>query len=70
LRQLGCGPLDEVAAEYAGPKRFAFEPVLRLQVELAHVALVVDDYDEVIAFDIEKLGCRWVQDAPKSETER
>lgn len=38
--------------------------------ELAHIALVVDDYDEAIAFYTEKLGFRLVQDTPQSETKR
>ncbi len=41
-----------------------------MRQELAHVALVVDDYDEAIAFYTEKLGFRLVQDTRQSETKR
>lgn len=37
---------------------------------LAHVALVVDDYDEAIRFYTEKLGFRLVEDTVLSETKR
>lgn len=41
-----------------------------MRQELAHIALVVDDYDEAIAFYTEKLGFRLVQDTPQSDTKR
>lgn len=41
-----------------------------MRQELAHIALVVDDYDEAIAFYTQKLGFRLVQDTPQSATKR
>lgn len=37
---------------------------------VAHIALVVDDYDEAIRFYTEKLGFTLVEDTPQSETKR
>ncbi len=37
---------------------------------LAHLALVVEDYDDAIAFYTEKLGFTLVEDTPMSETKR
>lgn len=37
---------------------------------LAHLALVVADYDEAIAFYTQKLGFRLLEDTPLSETKR
>ena len=35
---------------------------------IAHIALVVDDYDEAIAFYTQKLGFQLLEDTPLSET--
>ena len=37
---------------------------------IAHIALVVDDYDEAIRFYTEKLGFTLLEDTPQSETKR
>ncbi|HEY0097885.1 MAG TPA: VOC family protein [Pyrinomonadaceae bacterium] len=37
---------------------------------IAHIALVVDDYDEAIKFYTEKLDFTLVEDTPQSETKR
>lgn len=37
---------------------------------IAHIALVVDDYDEAIKFYTEKLGFTLLEDTPQSETKR
>jgi catechol 2,3-dioxygenase-like lactoylglutathione lyase family enzyme len=37
---------------------------------IAHIALVVDDYDEAIKFYTEKLGFTLIEDTPQSETKR
>ncbi|GAB3710779.1 VOC family protein [Spirosoma flavus] len=37
---------------------------------LAHIALVVDDYDEAITFYTQKLGFTLVEDTPLSKTKR
>jgi catechol 2,3-dioxygenase-like lactoylglutathione lyase family enzyme len=37
---------------------------------IAHVALVVADYDEAIEFYTEKLGFTLIEDTPQSETKR
>ncbi|HOY17742.1 MAG TPA: VOC family protein [Haliscomenobacter sp.] len=37
---------------------------------IAHIALVVDDYDEAIAFYTQKLGFQLLEDTPLSETKR
>jgi Lactoylglutathione lyase and related lyases len=37
---------------------------------IAHIALVVDDYDEAIKFYTEKLGFMLLDDTPQSETKR
>ena len=37
---------------------------------IAHIALVVDDYDEAIAFYTEKLGFALLEDTPQSATKR
>jgi catechol 2,3-dioxygenase-like lactoylglutathione lyase family enzyme len=37
---------------------------------IAHIALVVDDYDEAIKFYTEKLNFTLVEDTPQSETKR
>ncbi|MEO6588777.1 MAG: VOC family protein [Pyrinomonadaceae bacterium] len=37
---------------------------------IAHIALVVADYDEAIAFYIEKLDFELIEDTPQSETKR
>jgi catechol 2,3-dioxygenase-like lactoylglutathione lyase family enzyme len=41
-----------------------------MQQELAHIALVVADYDEAIAYYTRKLLFRLVEDTPLSETKR
>jgi catechol 2,3-dioxygenase-like lactoylglutathione lyase family enzyme len=38
--------------------------------QIAHIALVVDDYDEAIQFYTQKLGFSLVEDTPQSETKR
>jgi catechol 2,3-dioxygenase-like lactoylglutathione lyase family enzyme len=38
--------------------------------QIAHIALVVADYDEAIKFYTEKLGFELVDDTPQSETKR
>lgn len=37
---------------------------------LAHVALLVRDYDEAIAYFVDRLGFRLVEDTPRSATKR
>ena len=37
---------------------------------IAHIALVVDDYDEAISFYTEKLDFTLIDDTPQSETKR
>lgn len=37
---------------------------------IAHIALVVRDYDEAIEFYTEKLGFELIEDTPQSETKR
>jgi len=37
---------------------------------IAHIALVVDDYDEAIKFYTEKLNFTLLEDTPQSETKR
>ena len=37
---------------------------------IAHIALVVDDYDEAIEFYTEKLNFKLLDDTPQSETKR
>jgi catechol 2,3-dioxygenase-like lactoylglutathione lyase family enzyme len=41
-----------------------------MKQSIAHVALVVNDYDEAIEFYTEKLGFRLVEDTAQSETKR
>lgn len=41
-----------------------------MKQSIAHLALVVADYDEAIAFYTEKLGFELVEDTPLSETKR
>jgi catechol 2,3-dioxygenase-like lactoylglutathione lyase family enzyme len=41
-----------------------------MKQSIAHVALVVDDYDEAIKFYTEKLGFTLIDDTPQSETKR
>ena len=38
--------------------------------QLVHIALVVNDYDEAIAFYTQKLGFTLIEDTPLSETKR
>jgi catechol 2,3-dioxygenase-like lactoylglutathione lyase family enzyme len=38
--------------------------------EIAHIALVVDDYDDAIRFYTDKLGFELLDDTPQSETKR
>lgn len=41
-----------------------------MKQSIAHIALVVDDYDEAIEFYTKKLNFRLVEDTPQSETKR
>ena len=41
-----------------------------MKQSIAHVALVVDDYDEAIKFFVGKLDFTLVEDTPQSETKR
>jgi catechol 2,3-dioxygenase-like lactoylglutathione lyase family enzyme len=41
-----------------------------MKQSIAHIALVVDDYDEAIKFYTEKLDFTLVEDTPQSETKR
>ncbi len=41
-----------------------------MKQQIAHLALVVRDYDEAIEFYTEKLGFELVDDTPQSETKR
>jgi catechol 2,3-dioxygenase-like lactoylglutathione lyase family enzyme len=41
-----------------------------MKQSIAHIALVVDDYDEAIKFYTEKLDFRLLEDTPQSETKR
>jgi catechol 2,3-dioxygenase-like lactoylglutathione lyase family enzyme len=41
-----------------------------MKQSIAHIALVVDDYDEAIKFYTEKLNFRLIEDTPQSETKR
>ncbi|MGI8882853.1 MAG: VOC family protein [Pyrinomonadaceae bacterium] len=41
-----------------------------MKQSIAHIALVVADYDEAIAFYTEKLGFELIADEPQSETKR
>jgi catechol 2,3-dioxygenase-like lactoylglutathione lyase family enzyme len=41
-----------------------------MKQQIAHIALVVADYDEAIKFYTEKLGFEVIDDTPQSETKR
>jgi catechol 2,3-dioxygenase-like lactoylglutathione lyase family enzyme len=41
-----------------------------MKQSIAHIALVVDDYDEAIKFYTEKLDFELLEDTPQSETKR
>jgi catechol 2,3-dioxygenase-like lactoylglutathione lyase family enzyme len=41
-----------------------------MKQQIAHIALIVDDYDEAIRFYTEKLGFVLLEDTPQSETKR
>lgn len=41
-----------------------------MKQSIAHIALVVEDYDDAIAFYTEKLGFELIDDTPQSETKR
>ncbi|MBC7932000.1 MAG: VOC family protein, partial [Rubrivivax sp.] len=41
-----------------------------MKQSIAHIALVVDDYDEAIKFYTEKLGFTLIEDTVQSETKR
>ncbi len=43
---------------------------LFMKQNIAHIALVVEDYDEAIAFYTEKLGFELIEDTSQSETKR
>lgn len=44
--------------------------VVIMKQSIAHIALVVDDYDEAIKFYTEKLDFTLIEDTPQSETKR
>lgn len=44
--------------------------VVIMKQSIAHIALVVDDYDEAIKFYTEKLDFTLLEDTPQSETKR
>lgn len=44
--------------------------VVVMKQSIAHIALVVDDYDEAIKFYTEKLDFTLLEDTPQSETKR
>jgi catechol 2,3-dioxygenase-like lactoylglutathione lyase family enzyme len=41
-----------------------------MKQSIAHIALVVEDYDEAIKFYTEKLGFELIEDTPQTETKR
>ncbi|MGI8469905.1 MAG: VOC family protein [Pyrinomonadaceae bacterium] len=41
-----------------------------MKQSIAHIALVVEDYDEAIEFYTEKLDFKLIEDTPQSETKR
>jgi len=41
-----------------------------MKQEIVHIALVVDDYDDAIAFYTQKLNFTLIDDTPQSETKR
>lgn len=41
-----------------------------MQQQIAHIALVVEDYDEAISFYVNKLNFVLLEDTPQSETKR
>ena len=41
-----------------------------MKQSIAHIALVVNDYDEAIKFYTEKLNFTLIEDTPQSETKR
>ncbi len=41
-----------------------------MKQKIVHIALVVDDYDEAIAFYTQKLNFSLIEDTPQSETKR
>jgi len=41
-----------------------------MQQQIAHIALVVEDYDEAIEFYTKKLNFTLIEDTPQSETKR
>jgi catechol 2,3-dioxygenase-like lactoylglutathione lyase family enzyme len=45
-------------------------PETVMKQSIAHIALVVDDYDEAIKFYTEKLDFTLLEDTPQSETKR
>jgi len=44
--------------------------IVQMKQNIAHIALVVDDYDEAIKFYTEQLGFSLLADTPQSETKR
>lgn len=44
--------------------------VVIMKQSIAHIALVVDDYDEAIKFYTEKLDFTLIEDTPQSDTKR
>jgi catechol 2,3-dioxygenase-like lactoylglutathione lyase family enzyme len=51
-------------------KESVFTILNSMKQSIAHIALVVADYDEAIAFYTEKLGFEIIEDTPQSETKR
>jgi catechol 2,3-dioxygenase-like lactoylglutathione lyase family enzyme len=45
-------------------------PNKTMKQSIAHIALVVNDYDEAIKFYTEKLNFKLLEDSPQSETKR
>jgi catechol 2,3-dioxygenase-like lactoylglutathione lyase family enzyme len=51
-------------------KQSIYAAFLNMKQSIAHIALVVADYDEAISFYTEKLGFKLIEDTPQSETKR
>ena len=47
-----------------------FFPLKAMKQSIAHIALVVDDYDEAIEFYTKKLNFRLIEDTAQSDTKR
>ena len=46
------------------------DSIKKINQSIAHIALVVADYDEAIKFYTEKLGFELIEDEPQTETKR